>query len=111
MSVKLNGKRVSANDLEQTKLQPGDKVEVDNGRDLYEEHDVQATEIAPTLTVEGRGAIKYVKTWGVPGRSEVWVGKQSGITADKGVVQEVVNCEVACRSVSPARAGIRRAHI
>lgn len=105
VSVKLNGKRISANDLEQTKLQPGDKVEVDNGRDLYEEHDVQATEIAPTLTVEGRGAIKYVKTWGVPGRSEVWVGKQSGITADKGVVQEVVNCEVVCRSVSPDAKG------
>lgn len=101
VSVKLNGKRVSASKLADTKLQPNDKVEVANGRDRYEEHDVQATEIAPTLTVEGRGAIKYVKTWGVPGRSEVWVGKQSGITADKGVVQEVVNCEVVCRSVSP----------
>lgn len=105
VSVKLNGKRVSASKLADTKLQPNDKVEVANGRDRYEEHDVQATEIAPTLTVEGRGAIKYVKTWGVPGRSEVWVGKQSGITADKGVVQEVVNCEVVCRSVSPDEKG------
>lgn len=105
VSVKLNGKRVSASKLADTKLQPDDKVEVANGRDRYEEHDVQATEIAPTLTVEGRGAIKYVKTWGVPGRSEVWVGKQSGITADKGVVQEVVNCEVVCRSVSPDKKG------
>lgn len=105
VSVKLNGKRVSASKLADTKLQPNDKVEVANGRDRYEEHDVQATEIAPTLTVEGRGAIKYVKTWGVPGRSEVWVGKQSGITADKGVVQEVVNCEVVCRSVSPDKKG------
>lgn len=105
VSVKLNGKRVSASKLADTKLQPDDKVEVANGRDRYEEHDVQATEIAPTLTVEGRGAIKYVKTWGVPGRSEVWVGKQSGITADKGVVQEVVNCEVVCRSVSPDEKG------
>lgn len=105
VSVKLNGKRVSASKLADTKLQPDDKVEVANGRDRYEEHDVQATEIAPTLSVEGRGAIKYVKTWGVPGRSEVWVGKQSGITADKGVVQEVVNCEVVCRSVSPDEKG------
>lgn len=105
VSVKLNGKRVSASKLADTKLQPDDKVEVANGRDRYEEHDVQATEIAPTLSVEGRGAIKYVKTWGVPGRSEVWVGKQSGITADKGVVQEVVNCEVVCRSVSPDKKG------
>lgn len=105
VSVKLNGKRVSVDDLGETKLQPDDKVEVANGRDRYEEHDVQATEIAPTLSIDGRGAFKYVKTWGVPGRSEVWVGKQSGITADKGVVQEVVNCEVVCRSVSPDKKG------
>ena len=42
-----------------------------------------------------------MKTWGVPGRSEVWTGKQSGITQDRGTVREVVNCVVAAQSVSP----------
>ena len=51
--------------------------------------------------MKGTGAIQYVKTWGVPGRSEIWTGLVSGKTADRGVVQEVVNCEIAASSVSP----------
>ena len=66
---------------------------------MYEEHDVQATDIMPTVTIDGTGAIQYVKTWGRPGRSEIWAGKVSGITADRGIVQEVVNCEIAQASV------------
>lgn len=105
VSVTLNGKSVKASQMEETELQPGDKVVVEDGRDRYEEHEVQATEIAPKLTVQGNGPISYVKTWGIPGRSEVWVGKQSGKTQDRGVVSKVRDCVVARRSVSPDAKG------
>lgn len=100
-TVTLDGKDVDADDYDSVKLEGGEKLEIHDGGDVYEEHDVQATEIAPTITVKGSGAIGYVSQWGVPGRSEVWTGKLSGITADRGVVQEVQNCEVTYRSASP----------
>lgn len=100
-SVTLNGDAVELDALSTTSLTGGEEVTVEDGPDTYEDHDVQATTIEPTLTVSGTGAIQYVKTWGIPGRSEVWTGKVSGIVADRGVVQEVVNCEVVSSSVTP----------
>lgn len=100
-SVTLNGKAVALDALSSTSLTGGEELTVEDGADTYEEHDVAATTIAPTVTVKGTGAIQYVKTWGVPGRSEIWTGLVSGKTADRGVVQEVVNCEIAASSVSP----------
>ena len=101
VSVKLNGKQVDDDKLIDTKLQERDEVEVANGRDEYEPHEVQATTIAPRLVVKGSGAIEYVTTWGVPGRSEVWTGKTSGKIQDRGVLKEAVDCVVTRRSVSP----------
>lgn len=100
-TVKLDGKEIAADDYGTTQLTGGEELEITDGGDVYEEHTVDATEIAPTITVTGSGAIGYVKTWGVPGRSEVWTGKQSGITEDRGVVKEVQNCEVVYQSASP----------
>lgn len=100
-SVKLNGKQIDNADLATTTLEGGEDLEIGAGRDRYEEHDVEATTIQPTLEVKGSGAIRYVETWGIPGRSEVWTGKVSGKTQDRGVVQEVQNCVVRARSVSP----------
>ena len=100
-SVTLGGKAVALDALSSTSLTGGEELTVEDGADTYEEHDVAATTIAPTVTVKGTGAIQYVKTWGVPGRSEIWTGLVSGKTADRGVVQEVVNCEIAASSVSP----------
>lgn len=100
-SVKLDGKSVSEGDLASTELLGGEKLEIGAGGDIYEEHEVQATEIAPTLTVKGSGPIKYVETWGVPGRSEIWVGKVSGKTQDRGVVTEVQDCVVRASNVNP----------
>ena len=74
---------------------------VKDGRNTYEKHEVQATVIEPKLKVEGTGAIEYVQTWGVQGRSEVWVGEQSGKTQDRGEVVPATDCVVACASVAP----------
>ena len=100
-SVKVDDEQIDNDDLSSTALTGGETIEIGNGRDEYEEHEVIATEIQPTLTVKGTGAIQYVQTWGVPGRSEVWVGSVSGKTADRGVVQEVQDCVVRATSVSP----------
>ena len=100
-SVKLNGKKVKVSDLASTKLTGGEKLEVGDGSDVYEDHDVQATEIKPTLKVNGSGPFQYVKQWGEVGRTEIWTGKVSGKTADRGTVKEAVDCVVECQAVTP----------
>lgn len=100
-TVTLGGEEVAPDALATTHLTGGEELTIADGTDVYEEHDVQATEIAPTLTVDGTGAIQYVATWGIPGRSEIWTGHESGITQDRGIVQEVQNCEVKQTSVHP----------
>lgn len=99
--VKLEGERVALSELEETELTGGEELEISDGEDVYEEHRVQATAIAPVVTFEGSGAIRYVQTWGIPGRSEIWTGEISGKTQDRGVVKEVVDCVVVSRSVYP----------
>ena len=101
LSVKVDGKRVKQGKWDSRELEGGEKVTVKDGRNTYEKHEVQATVIEPKLKVEGTGAIEYVQTWGVQGRSEVWVGEQSGKTQDRGEVVPATDCVVACASVAP----------
>ena len=100
-TVTLDGEEVDESRFDEVRFEGGEVLTVDDGADVYEEHDVQATAIEPTLTVEGSGAIAYVDTWGVPGRSEVWTGHVSGKTQERGVVQEVQDCVVRQASVLP----------
>ena len=101
LSVKVDGKRVKQGKWDSRELEGGEKVTVKDGRNTYEKHEIQATVIEPKLKVEGTGAIEYVQTWGVQGRSEVWVGEQSGKTQDRGEVVPATDCVVACASVAP----------
>lgn len=101
LSVKVDGKRIKQGKWKSRELTGGEKVTVKDGRDTYEKHEVQATVIEPKLKVEGTGAIEYVKTWGIQGRSEVWVGEQSGKTQDRGEVVPATDCVVECASVAP----------
>ena len=101
LSVKVDGKRIKQGKWDSRELEGGEKVTVKDGRNTYEKHEVQATVIEPKLKVEGTGAIEYVQTWGVQGRSEVWVGEQSGKTQDRGEVVPATDCVVACASVAP----------
>lgn len=101
LSVKVDGKRIKQGKWKSRELTGGEKVTVKDGRDTYEKHEVQATVIEPRLKVEGTGAIEYVKTWGIQGRSEVWVGEQSGKTQDRGEVVPATDCVVECASVAP----------
>lgn len=100
-TVKLDGKAVDVDRLGEVELVGGEDLVIGDGENVYEEHEVEATSIEPTLTIDGSGPLRFVKTWGVPGRSEVWTGKKTGIVADKGVVKDVVNAEVTCTTVTP----------
>lgn len=100
-AIRVDGKKVDAKKTGEVTFSGGENVEVADGADVYEPHDVQATEIQPTLTVEGSGPVGYVETWGIPGRIEVWTGKTSGKTADRGTVKEAVNARVRRTSVTP----------
>lgn len=100
-TVKLDGKAVDADRLGEVELVGGEDLVIGDGENVYEEHEVEATAIEPTLTIDGSGPLRFVQTWGVPGRSEVWTGKKTGIVADKGVVKDVVNAEVTCTTVTP----------
>lgn len=104
-SVTLGGKKVAQGDLVSTKLEGGEKLKIADGADVYEDHDVQATTIQPTLKVNGNGPVQYVAQWGREGRSEIWTGKESGKTVDKGVVKQAVECVVERQSVSPDAKG------
>lgn len=101
-TVKLDGKKLGSKALADTQIKGGEKLEVADGGDVYEDHDVKATAIPCTLKVTGTGAIQYVKTWGEDGRSEVWTGKVSGKTKDRGVVKKAVTCEIVRASVAPS---------
>ena len=99
--AELNGEALSGDAKHATQVSGGEELTISDGSDTYEEHQVQATEIQPTFTVRGAGAVQYVEQWGIPGRSEVWTGEVSGKTQDRGVVQEVQDCVVRCRNVVP----------
>lgn len=66
-TVELNGKAIDNDHLDEVELTGGEKLEVGDGKDIYEKHDVEATVIEPTLTIDGTGALRFVQTWGVPG--------------------------------------------
>ena len=102
-TVTLGGKKVSGKKRASIQLEGGEEVTIEDGEDVYEDHDVAATTIEPTLTVEGTGPVRYVETWGKAGRSEVWTGSKTGKVVDKGVVEEPVNALVKCASVLPGK--------
>lgn len=100
LSVKVDGKRVKQGKWDSRELEGGEKVTVKDGRNTYEKHEVQATVIEPKLKVEAR-ALSVCADVGCQGRSEVWVGEQSGKTQDRGEVVPATDCVVACASVAP----------
>lgn len=100
--VKLNGKRIKPSRFSKITVSGGEKLTIESGRDVYEPHTVEVSSTEPTLSDEPSGAIQYVKTWGVASRSEVWVGKTSGKTADRGEVRAVTDCALAGGSASPS---------
>lgn len=100
-TVTLKGKKLSTKQIKAVDIEGGEELTIEDGEDVYEPHDVEATVIEPTLTVEGNGALSYVETWGEPGRSEIWTGELTGKVADKGVVKQAVNAHVVRTAITP----------
>ena len=100
-TVTVNGEGIDGATLAQRTVSEGDEITVENGSDAYEEHDVQAEEIQPSVKMETGGAIQFVSQWGKPGKREVWIGKQSGETADKGVTVEPVEMVISSYNAKP----------
>ncbi|MDO4437717.1 MAG: polysaccharide deacetylase family protein [Coriobacteriaceae bacterium] len=102
-TVTLNGKAIAPGKLGKVELEGGEKLTVEDGKDVYEKHDVAVTELMPKMSVKGAGPVRYVETWGEAGRSEIWTGHTSGKVVDKGIVKEPVDAVVSCTGVNPAR--------
>lgn len=100
-TVRLDGKKVKRGQIASIEIEGGEELEILDGDDVYEKHEVQATSIEPKMTVKGKGPLAFVETWGEAGRSEIWVGEQTGKTADKGIVKEPVDCVVMYTTVTP----------
>lgn len=100
-TVIIDDKKIKNADLDVTEFEGGEDVTIDDGEDLYEKHEVQATPIQPELTMKGSGPVRFVETWGEAGRTEVWVGERTGLTVDRGQVKDPVDCVVSCSSVTP----------
>ena len=100
-TVSINGEEVPADQFAQRGVMSGDAIEVTNGTDVYEEHDVSTEELAPAIQTDGTGAIQFVSQWGKPGKKEVWTGKTSGEKVDKDVTEQPVDMVISYVNPKP----------
>ena len=104
-TVTVNDEKLADGDFAERQIAEGDSLTVEDGADAYEEHEVKTKEIAPDVKMETGGAIQFVSQWGKPGKREVWTGKVSGDTADKGVTEEPVEMVVSSYNANPQEEG------
>ncbi|EGF23680.1 polysaccharide deacetylase family protein [Fannyhessea vaginae] len=81
----------------------GEHVNFANGNNRMEDYDVQIEETQPKLATTGVAwaTVRYVAQWGKVGKKEIRTGKESGITADGDVIQEVQNCIIHGQNIKP----------
>jgi peptidoglycan-N-acetylglucosamine deacetylase len=88
VACKINGQKVAADsNVNKVKLSENDKITVENGSDLTEDHDVTSSPIPFNVVMNGHGVIQKLKQRGVDGVSEAWKGKISGEQVNKGVIK------------------------
>ena len=100
-AVQVNGEPVAIADLATFTVPEGADISVKDGGDATEKHEEKTVDIAPTIEMEGSGAIQFVSQWGKNGKKTVWVGEQSGETVDKEVVEEPTNMVVSALNPTP----------
>ncbi len=102
-SASVDDQPLSREDTEAYRVRGGERVDFFDGGDRLEEYDVAYRDVQPRLVFTGDwGAVSYIKQWGKVGRQEIRHGKQSGETADGDWVEELRDCIVETRNVSPA---------
>lgn len=102
-SVKVNDNEISYNDATGYKINGGEKISFDAGKDRTEDYDVTVEEVQPKMRFEGTwGNVTYVSQWGKVERKEVRTGKVSGETSDGDVLEEGQDCVITTKNVEPS---------
>lgn len=102
-TVKINGKELTAKSSANRVVNEGDRLTVENGTDATEPHTIKREQVAPGVEEGTGGSVQFVSQWGEPGEKEVWTGKKSGETIDKGVTKQPKNLVIA--NIIPEPAG------
>lgn len=96
LGVQVNGQPSSLEALGRLRAGQVQTVEIRSGQDKTEEHEVEAQAVPHGIYIDlTQGAIQIRSVDGQDGRKEVWRGKRSGKTLDKGLVQEPVKTQVS----------------
>lgn len=99
----VDGKSLSRDDIDGYHIHGGEQIEMTDGGNRMEDYDVDYRETQPKLVFEGSwGAVSFVKQWGKVGKQEIRHGKESGETADGDWVEELQDCIIMTKNVSPA---------
>lgn len=101
-SVKRGGTGLSPSAFDSTKLEGGEQLTVENGKDATEPSKEEQVEVKPNVEMQPGGAIQYVSQWGKTGKKVVLKGEKSGETVDKQVIEESRDMVVASRNPKPA---------
>ena len=101
-SAKVDGEELTHEQVEEYRVRGGEDIEITDGGDRMEDYDVEYREVQPKLVFEGDwGAVSFVKQWGRVGKQEIRTGKESGETADGDWVEELQDCIIMTKNVSP----------
>ena len=100
-TVVVNGEELPVDQFASRGVFSGDTLEVTDGVDTHEEHEVSTEVVAPSVEANGTGAIQFVSQWGKAGEKEVWTGKTSGEKVDKKVTKEPQNMVVSYLNPKP----------
>lgn len=100
-SVQVNGEAVAFADLAGYTVPEGADISVKDGGDTTEGHEEKTVDIAPSIEMDGAGAIQFVSQWGKKGKKTVWIGEQSGESVDKEVIEEPTNMVVSAMNPKP----------
>ncbi len=99
----VNGEPYSPEEAKSLRLVGGETIELGNGLDLTEDHDVEVVTAPPLLEFDGSaGAISFVSQWGTPGAREQWTGKLSGEVALADFVTQPTNTIVTTMNITPS---------
>lgn len=102
IAVTVGGQSIGEHERNAMILPEHADVTVASGKDVTEPHEVKRTPVPFNTNIDLKGgAIQILKQAGKDGESEVWTGKESGKTVDKGVVVKPVDMVVTSYNPHP----------
>lgn len=99
----VDGDALSRKQIREYRIKGGEQITMTDGGDRTEDYDVEYRETQPKLVFEGNmGSVSFIKQWGKVGKQEIRHGRQSGETADGEWVDELKDCIVMTKNLTPA---------